>query len=295
MRLAAEFGLIGVLTAAAAWAGRTGVPADTVVPVQGVPAVRIVAGSVHSTEVLLEIAPRERLAAVHVLAADGRYSAAVEQARGLALVGAEPEQLVAAHPDLVFTDPFTRAETQQLLQSCGIRVVRTPDIASLDDVEHSIRAIGAAAGLAVEAAALVARMRDREALLRTAAPARSSWRLLTIDGGYHAFGTGSLVDELLRLAGARNLAAEHGVRAFRRLDAEEVLGWDPDALVVSGDVGSEANELAWMRQDPALARLRCVQQGRVVCVPGALLSSTSHHALEAAALVGRTLDQWGRP
>lgn len=295
MRLAAEFGLIGALTAAAAWAGGRAAPTGTADAAPGAAPMRIVAGSVHSAEVLLEISPRERVAAVHVLAADPRYSAAVEQARGLELVGAEPEQLLAGHPELVFTDPFTRAETRQLLQSCGVRVVQTPDIASLDDVACSIRAIGTAAGLADAADALVARMRSREAELRAGAPARASWRLLTIDGGYHAFGSGSLVDELIRIAGARNLAAEHGVRAFRRLDAEELLGWDPDALVVSGAPGKEAEELAWMRQDPALALLRCVQQGRVVCIPGALLSSTSHHALEAAACLGRALDQWGRP
>ncbi len=295
MRQAAEFGLIGALTAAAAWAGGTAVSggAAEAAPVDA--PLRIVAGSVHSTEVLLEIAPRERIAAVHVLAVDPRYSAAVERAQGLALVGAEPEQLLAGHPELVFTDPFTRAETRQLLQSCGVRVVQTPDIGSLDDVARSIRAIGTATGLADAAEALVVRMRSREAELRTAAPARAAWRLVTIDGGYHAFGSGSLVDELIRIAGARNLAAEHGVRAFRRLDAEELLGWDPDALVVAGTPGKEAEQLAWMRQDPALARLRCVQQGRVVCIPGALLSSTSHHALEAAACLGRALDEWGKP
>ena len=83
MRLVAEFGLIGALTAAAAWAGSTAVPTGPGDAVPTTAPTRIVAGSVHSAEVLLEISPRERIAAVHVLAADARYSAAVEQAQGL--------------------------------------------------------------------------------------------------------------------------------------------------------------------------------------------------------------------
>src|SRR6187200_46151 len=64
------------------------------------PPQRIVAASVLAAEVLLAIAPRERIAAVHVLAADPVFSLVAAQARALPLVGAEPEQLLAARPDL---------------------------------------------------------------------------------------------------------------------------------------------------------------------------------------------------
>src|SRR5678815_1583931 len=84
------------------------------------PPQRIVAASVFATEVLLAIAPRERIAAVHVLAADPRYSLVVAEANGLPLVGAEPEQLLAAAPDLVLCDAFTRPETLALLSAADV-------------------------------------------------------------------------------------------------------------------------------------------------------------------------------
>lgn len=78
---------------------------------------RIVAASLLATEVLLEILPRERLAGVHVLAADPRFSLVAGDVQGLPLVGADAEQLLAVRPDLVLCDAYTRPETLALLSS----------------------------------------------------------------------------------------------------------------------------------------------------------------------------------
>ncbi|MFN9305849.1 MAG: ABC transporter substrate-binding protein, partial [Planctomycetota bacterium] len=63
------------------------------------PPQRIVAASVLATETLLAIAPRERLAGVHVLAADARYSLVADEAKALPLVGAQPEMVVPCPSD----------------------------------------------------------------------------------------------------------------------------------------------------------------------------------------------------
>ena len=97
---------------------------------------------------------------------------------------------------------------------------------------------------------------------------------------------------VVQAAGARCEAVERGVGPFRKLDAEALLGWQPDALVVNGDGGGMPT---WIAQHPALPLLRCVARGRVLAVPGPLFNTTSHRLVEAAEFLQRGLVQWGTP
>jgi iron complex transport system substrate-binding protein len=249
---------------------------------------------VSTAEVLLDLAP-DRLAAVHWLAADGRFSMAATLAAGRASTDGTPESVLASRPDLVFIDPFTRAETQVLLQHVGVPVLRTGNCSSLDDVRDNLRCIGYGMGLDAGVERLVQQMDARLEAVRAKAQDRAGWRLLSLDGALHSYGRGSLFDDLVRTVGAVNLAALHGVGPFRRLAAEEVLSWRPDAIVVGAAPEALDAELIRMRQDPALRLLPCVQAGRVACIPPALLASTSHHVAGAAEAIAHAVDGWGRP
>lgn len=261
------------------------------------PPQRIVAASVLATEVLLAIAPRERLAGVHVLAADPRYSLVVDQSQGLPLVGAEPEQLLAARPDLVICDPFTRPETLALLGAAGVPVVMTSNPTCFPDIAANVRRIGAWCHLEAGAARLVGTMQERLLALQAHAPEVASFRVLCLDGSLHAHGRPSLFDAMVQAAGAKNLAAERGVGPFRRLDVEAVLTWRPDAIVLAAETDAAPGEVVppWLRQYDGMSLLPCVQKSRVVAIPAPLLGTTSHHLVEAAHELQQRLRQWERP
>ena len=254
--------------------------------------VRVVAASVFSAEVLLELLPASRLAGVHFLAADARYSRVADEAKATQLLGASPEQLIAARPDLVVIDEFTLADTAILLRSFGIPVVRTRPVASFDDVAANIRLLGFATGADKEAEALCERMFARREAIREAGKSLGHWRVMNCNGALDTYGARSLLDDAVRIAGASHLPADHGVGGYCKLDVETVLGWRPDALLVS--VGDN-DDAAWVGQHPGLRLLPCVQRGRVARIPASLLSSTSHHAIEVAALLQQTLVAWEKP
>lgn len=255
---------------------------------------RIVAASILAAEVLLEIAPRERIAGVHYLAADSHFSLVVDDVKGLPLVGAEPEQLLAAAPDLVICDAYTRPETLALLRSASVPVVITGNPATFDDIAANVRRLGRVCHLEADAERLVATMQQRLAALAVKAPELAGWRVTNIAGGLHVHGRGSLFDAVVSAAGARNIAAERGAGLFCKLDVETLLGWSPDAIVV-GDALDGGLLPEWLRQVPGIALLSCVEQARLVHVRGALLGSTSHRLVEAAEVLQRTLLAWGRP
>lgn len=259
---------------------------------------RVVAGSVLAAEVLLEILPRERLVAVSTIAADERWSPVAGRLRGVPALGQTAEDLLAVRPDLVVTDPYTRKETQILLAAVGVPVVRTLPAADLDDVAGNIRLLGWITGRDAAAAALVADLRRRCAEIAAGAGAVAGWRVMILNGALETYGRGSLFGAAVRLAGATNLPDEHGVGPYQTLDVETVLAWRPDALVVVGDEGRSAGDggdlPAWLVQHPGLRILPAVRARRVVPMSYALLGSTSHRAVEVAAVLQRTLRGWRR-
>ena len=256
---------------------------------------RIVAASLLATEVLLEILPRERLAGVHVLAADPRFSLVAGDVQGLPLVGADAEQLLAVRPDLVLCDAYTRPETLALLSSADVPVVVTADPASFDDIAANVQRIGRVVHREAEAAAMVLRMHERLRALAADAPAVAAWRVMNLDGGLHTYGRGSLFAAVVAAAGARSEAVERGVGPFRKLDAEALLGWQPDAIVVNGDPQDGANLPIWIGQHPALPLLRCVERRRVLPVHGALFNTTSPRLVAAVEFLQQSLRRWGQP
>jgi iron complex transport system substrate-binding protein len=257
------------------------------------PPQRIVAASLLSAEVLLAIAPRERIAGVHYLAADPRYSVLGSDVAGLPLVGAAAEQLLAASPDLVICDPFTKPETLALLASASVPVVTPRNPATFDDVAANVLRIGSVCHLDGAAAQLVAKMRQRLAALAAHAGEVAEWRVVHVAGGMHVHGRGSLFDAVVAAAGARNVAAERGAGPFRKLDVETLIGWSPDALVIGGTDGDVLPQ--WLQQVPGVALLPCVARRRTLRIPEPLLGSTSHRLVEAAEQLQRALRDWGRP
>ncbi len=255
---------------------------------------RIVAASVLSAEVLLAIAPRERIAAVVDTAVDARWSMAAAAAEGVPRVGAGPEQLLTARPDLVICDPFTLPETLALLGSAGVPVVVTGDPASFDDIAANVRRIGAWCHLQAPAERLVATMYERLHALAERAGDAAPFTVMCLDGALHTHGRGSLFDALVVAAGATNAAAARGVGPFRKLDVEAVMSWRPDAIVVGANDGATAVP-EWLAGFPGVNRLPCVRDARVVRIPSPLLASTSHHLVEAAHQLQQQLVAWRRP
>lgn len=264
------------------------------------PPQRIVAASLFATEVLLEIAPRERIAAVHALAADAHFSLVADDVKGMKLVGAEPEQLIAGSPDLVIVDAFTRAETKALLQWAEVPVLCPPEPRSFADIAANIRLVGRACHLEERAEALASRMESRLRELAARGTELRAFRVCSLDGDLHTYGRGSLVDATITAAGATSLASERGAGPYRKLSVETLLAWQPSALLIAerrngGGGGTDDRTPPWLLQVPGLDLLDCAAKQRFVFVPGPLLVTTSHRLVEAAARVQEQLLQWGRP
>ena len=150
-----------------------------------------------------------------------------------------------------------------------------PDFSDFDGLEAHIERLGDLLFEPRRAAELKSRVRAELArYAKDAAPlAAKPPRVLHAYGYGTVSGSGTMLDAIVKAAGGVNAAAN--VAGWKKLSLEAIVALDPDFVVVAGTDPQVAAAI------PGFARLRAVQQGRVITVPGAELGALSQHVLKA--------------
>jgi iron complex transport system substrate-binding protein len=206
------------------------------------------------------------------------------------------EPVLALRPDLVVIDPWQAPETTARLRRTGVDVLALPEIRGWADARRALEIAGARLGEADRARELVAALEARIARLRERAASRPQLRALAYSnfgGAGSSAGSGTTVDAMFELAGLRNALAERGTGGHVGLTFEELLGLDPDVIVVSrplkmpegpaGDRGGASERLLY--SEPRLASLRAVAERRVVALPAWLYATGSHEIVHGAEVL----------
>ncbi len=250
---------------------------------------RIVSQTLLSDEVLLEICQRDRLRAITRTARDPRYSHVVSEAASFAdHVADNTEHILGLRPDLVFVASYSTPETVAQLEKAGAPVLQLHHFDSIEAIRTNIRVIGFAVGRETEAAALIARM-DRA--INDAVGTRETTKRPRVvawsEGSVPARGT--IVDDVVRIAGGVNLPAAEGLEGWPRLSAEKVAQWSPDIILTDAAPGQEQTARDGLMRHPAIRVL--VEQGktRIVTVPSATFIVASHHVARFVELAAREL------
>lgn len=200
----------------------------------------------------------------------------------------DPETVIALEPDLVCVAGFTAPEPLRLLVGAGLAVVRWSRFNSFADVMAAIRLLGAAVGeearadaLAGGIGALVADLERRLAVVRPV-------RVLYYDPPTFTMGRGTLVDEIVARAGGANVVRELGIVGPGQIGLETVLALEPEAIITPNYAGNTSN-LRTLGGDAIWRQVPAVRAGRVHEIPGAWISTVSHHAAQGLARVARVL------
>jgi iron complex transport system substrate-binding protein len=185
------------------------------------------------------------LGAGSTLVGVSRFDEAKEVA-GLPRVGGfiDPsvEAVVALEPDLVLVQPGPGNQRPvEKLAEVGVPVLLLP-LHTVADTLAALRAVGKALGKEKEAEALVQRIESTRASIRETARTLKPPRVLFVYGfePLVVAGPGSFADELLRDAGAINVAADAG-SAYPVYSVERAVAASPDVVVDAAhvDVGKD--------------------------------------------------------
>lgn len=243
------------------------------------PPQRIVSLNLCADQYLLALADPGQIAALTVLARDPQMSAGAALAAHLPVSRGSAEQVLALQPDLVLASTGWRRETMARLRERGAATLDLPPAESYGEIVAQVRLVAAAVGHPQRGEALIARM-DADLAKLSAQAGRGATAAYYQRRGFLT-GTGTLVDELMRRVGLRNLAARLGKPALARISLEEMALARPDYLIVetaSDRITDQGTEMLHHPLLSPIARLRLPQAWTVCGGPSYVQAAASLQA-----------------
>ncbi len=255
----------------------------------------VASASLITDEILIELLPEERLAAVSFVvdwpratAAFGRFPPQLPRTWGTA------EHLLRLGADLILLSEFNGSLPAPQLAAAGCCVAESRAPRSLDDVLRTIEWLGEVTGTSERAAHLTAALAGRLTRLPKPLPG-SSPRAMVLHGAL-VYGGRTVQGDCLRRAGLINVAEELGISNAPALGSEVWVRLELDLLFVAADV--PAPRPATPELLPAgipWREARVASSGRIVAVPETWVGSLSHHAVRACEAYARFASGTPRP
>jgi iron complex transport system substrate-binding protein len=187
-------------------------------------------------------------------------------------VDANVEAILDAAPDLVITwaDVDVRSLTETL-ESFGVSVYAARSHAVADFERHT-RALGALLGRGAEADSLIRKVDAGLDSVRHVVPdsVRPSVLFVIWSRPLVTTGSGTFVDELIRLVGARGVFDDLD-EPWPTVSIEVVFERDPDLIVIASE-DTHGAVPSWIGRHPLWGRLSAVREGRVHLVDGDLFN-----------------------
>jgi iron complex transport system substrate-binding protein len=207
------------------------------------------------------------------------------RANGVATVRPRVEDVLALRPTVVVRSFGGDAGIDAALVGAGVEVVQLGYPQTLSDVRAELLRVGGALGAAEQAEAMAG---DFDARLAALPPAHAKPSALYMTPGGVTTGGGSLIDEMMTLAGLANFEASAGWSA---LPLERLASQRPDIIVAAfyGETGADSDQWSAARHPIAAASLR----GRPVAkLSGASVSCGAWYVLDAVEAMADTRVTW---
>jgi len=256
---------------------------------------RIISTAPSNTEILLSLGLRDKL--VGVTSFYGRP----EKVKGITRIGGyinpNVAKIISLHPDLVFAARGNSRDVIQQLRRHGIKTF-TLDTKTVSGLLADVRKVGALTGTGERAKRLTSAMereirdiRQKVAKLSDGGKPRVFW--IGQEEPLRTAGPGSLVDELIELAGGRNIAGD-GRMPWPSYNMEKLLLRNPEVIILSEDKykssqGKVARTIARFRRDRVWGKVSAVKEGRVHFIPADLLGQPSPLCMEGLKLLAKRL------
>ena len=218
---------------------------------------RIVSLAPANTEILFAIGAGKRV--VGVTSYDDYPAEVADIAKVGDFAGPNLEAVAAAKPDLVVATTGVQADVITKLEELGATVIAI-DPTTLDGLYEDITEIGQATGEVEGAEKTVADMKTQVDAITAKAGSEEPVGTFVEIGQNPLFtvGSGTLIDELIALAGGTNIVTQPGYVPY---SAEEVVKADPEVYMATKGSMSDPSQL---EQRAGFGDLTAVKNGRVV-------------------------------
>ena len=203
----------------------------------------------------------------------------------------DTETVLSYKPDMVIFTTYRDPAIASYFESRGITVVRFENFRTFDGIRGSFAAIGHAVGEDEKTKIATDAFDSRLKAIEAAYSGRTKPRVISYSnyGSGFAVGTGESEDEVLRRAGAINIASELNLAGHVNFSFEQMLKANPDWIVTFGDQGLDSQQARFLLTEPTLANLDAIKQKHIAVIPDKYYSSISQYILDATEILAKQL------
>jgi len=238
--------------------------------------------------ILVRLAPRHQIAAISHYSRIRQQSNIYPLAQTLPITHETAEEIVSLRPDLVLSSQHSSRATRNALARLGIPVELFGVPQTIEESLEQVDRIGALTGHAERASALRSEINRHTELSRVGSNARRLKAVVFQPNGFAA-GQGTLMSEMMEIAGFDNVAARYGVGKWGNLALEQIIANPPEVLL-SG-VGSQGVS-SWAERIMLHPALRSISHRMVQTeLPEKLLYCGGPVLIDTAAALVRARQQ----
>lgn len=243
---------------------------------------RVVSLAPANTEILFALGLGKKV--VGVTSYDDYPSAVASITKVGDFAGPNVEAVAAAKPDLILATSGVQGDVVKRLEELGATVV-VLDPQTLAGVYTDIERVGKVTGASEKATKLVADMKSDAEKIRAQSASQKPVSAFIEIGQNPLFtaGTGTLMDELITLAGGRNVVTQSGYVSY---SAEQLIKANPDVYFATK---GSSNDPAAIEKRPGYSAISAVKNNRVVILDDSLVSRGGPRIIEGLKSIAEGL------
>lgn len=209
------------------------------------------------------------------------------------IVATDPERVLRAEPHLIVVSSSARADFTALVRSTEIPIYRLATMfTTLEQVASTIRLMGYLTGEESRAEKEYQRFLEAVAKARAAKPSNAPAPRILGFGGRYSYGARTLFHDIVTTLGGVNVGAEGGLDGYDSVSTEQILRWDPEWIVASGDPGKEQQVRERLLEDPAIALTQAAREGKILVYDQRIFLPMSPYTIRILETLAR--DLYGR-
>ena len=251
---------------------------------------RVVSLNCGVDEILLDLLPPERIAALSARADDPGICAAVDKAKTVKkrVQGKNVEAILSLNPDLVVMPDWIGMDLVNGLRAVGVPVYvfKTPE--SLADIQDNILKIAIVVDAKVQGDEIVSTMQkklERVQQITKKVPSDKKQTLIPLSLMGSFGGKGTTFDDMCNYANVTNGVSAAGVVKRAAITKEMIVKMDPHVFIIPTwdfeESGKAENFIKEIKSDPALSTVKAIKNDRLVKVHDAYLYAASQYAANA--------------
>ena len=259
---------------------------------------RIISLSSSVDEILLDMLPPERIAALTNLADDPGICSTTEKAKAVKqrVQSKNVEAILSLNPDLVLMPDWLGPEKVQGLRDVGIKVYVYKTPVTLTDIQKSIVEIATVVDAREQGDKLVLAMQKKldnvqQKLKELPSDKKQVVVPLSLMGAFG--GKGTTFDDICNYANVTNGISAAGIDKNAVIAKEKIVEINPDAFILPtwdfGKSGDAENFINETMSDPAFETVKAIRNKRLIQIHDAYLYSISHYAANAVDEIARAV------